>query len=238
MANYASPGTRIDLADPDDFPGAEVLHKMHTQKVLTGLHHAMAVPAIVRKVVWAEQQGYDAVVQSNQFDPGVEAARLTVHIPVVGLLRTAVHTASLLTDRVGITVPTDGHVTLVRHLLRSYGLENHVVDIRPINIFSANLAAQKEEIFTRTVDLMRGMVRECSAGVIVPLGGAFVPMVISAADLGREVGVPVTDNAAIGIRFAEMCVHTGLTHSPVTYPTPKLTLEDFSQPWFSHPTKA
>ena len=44
----------------------------HDVSILTGLHHAMATAAIIRKIVWAEENGYDAVIQSNTFDPGVE----------------------------------------------------------------------------------------------------------------------------------------------------------------------
>jgi hypothetical protein len=32
-------------------------------------------------------QGYDAVISSNTFDPGVDGGRLAVGIPVIGLLR-------------------------------------------------------------------------------------------------------------------------------------------------------
>ncbi len=50
---------------------------------------------------------------------------------------------------------------------------------------------------------------------------------MSPADLEREVGIPVLNTKSIGIRFAEMCVALGMSHSPITYPTAKLSYEDF-----------
>ena len=43
----------------------------------------MAAPALIRKIFWAQQNGYDAVIQSNTFDPGVEGGRLAVGIPII-----------------------------------------------------------------------------------------------------------------------------------------------------------
>ena len=47
-------------------------------------------------------------------------------------------------------------------------------------------------------------------------------------DLEREVGVPVLNTKAIGIRFAEMCVQLGMTQSAVNYPVAQLRYEDFT----------
>ena len=44
----------------------------------------------------SEQNGYDAVISSNTFDPGVDGGRLAVGITVIGLCRTAMHAALTL----------------------------------------------------------------------------------------------------------------------------------------------
>ena len=69
-----------------------------------------------------------AAAQSNTFDPGVEAARLAVRIPVVGLLRATLHTATILADRIGITVPLEGHVPHTWRILRTYGMDGFVAE--------------------------------------------------------------------------------------------------------------
>jgi len=125
------------------------------QSWLNGLHHMMEAPAIVRKIFWAEQNGYDAVISSNTFDPGVDGGRLAVAIPVIGLCRTAMHTALTLADRVGITVPLAPHVPYTWRILRSYGLDRFVSDIRPLGVYGADIAQRKEEISRIAVKLIR-----------------------------------------------------------------------------------
>ncbi len=230
LQSYASPGTTIELCYPDDFPGARVFQVMGSQVALTGLHHALETPALVRKIAWAEQQGYDAVIQSNTFDPGVEAARLAVRIPVIGLLRTAVHVATTLADRIGITVPLEGHVPHTWRILRSYGLDPFVLDIRPIRIYGEELDSRRDEILQTTVDVMRGLVADHGVETIIPLGGALFPYVVDPRDLQEAVGVPVLNTKSIGIRFAETCVDLGMSHSWRTYPPARVAYDDFGAP--------
>ena len=64
---------------------------LEERKALSGLHHILETPALVQKAIEAERSGFDAVMQSNTFDPGVEASRLAVRIPVIGLLRASLH---------------------------------------------------------------------------------------------------------------------------------------------------
>src|SRR5689334_10610738 len=175
--SYASPGTRIEIGFPDNFEGSEVFHKLGGQSNLNGLHHMMETPAIVRKIVWAAENGYDAVISSNTFDPGVDGGRLAVSIPVIGPLRTSMHAALTLADRVGITVPLASHVPYTRRILRSYGLEPFVSGMKPIGIYGKNLKQRKDEIFDVTVKTIRSLIDE-GAEIILPLGGAIIPYVV------------------------------------------------------------
>src|SRR5882757_6162254 len=104
LNSYASSGTKVEIGFPDDFEGSQVFEAIGSQSALNGLHHMMETPAIIRKIFWAAQNGYDAVIQSNTFDPSVDGGRLAVDIPVIGLLRTALHFGLNLADRIGITV--------------------------------------------------------------------------------------------------------------------------------------
>src|SRR5437588_884 len=118
--SYASPGTQIDLVNPDPYTTPDP--NRNTGGSDRHLQWHMSAPAIVQKTVWAEQNGYDAVIQSNNFEHGVEASRLAVRIPVLGLCRTTMLLAANLADRIGVTVPLDGYYVLSRRLLEGYGL--------------------------------------------------------------------------------------------------------------------
>ena len=110
LNGYASAGTRVEIGFPDDFEGSQVEVALGRQKMLNGLDHIMEAPALIRKIVWAAENGYDAVIQSNTFDPGIDGARLSVPIPVIGPFRTTIHMVANLVDRIGIIVPLDSHV--------------------------------------------------------------------------------------------------------------------------------
>ena len=229
LAGYASPDTTIDVIRPDEAKlGGDLLETLGKQNMLNGLHHVMETPPIIHKTLWAEQAGYDAVVQSNTFDPGVEGARLAVRIPVIGLLRTAFHVALTTAHRVGVIVPLAPHVPYTRGLLRSYGVLDAVTGIRPIGLYGAAIVEQRGALFTRLVELVRELVDVTEAEVVIPLGGAVVPYVISPTDLQEATGVPVLNVKAIGIQFAEMCVRLGISHSEFAYPKAKLRAEDLA----------
>jgi Asp/Glu/hydantoin racemase len=187
----------------------------------------METPSIVRKIFWAAENGYDAVISSNTFDPGVDGGRLAVNIPVIGLCRASIHAALTLADRVGITVPLAPHVPYTWRIMRTLGLDRFISDIRPIGIYSADIAQRRQEIFDKTAAIMRSMVKETRAEIIMPLGGAIIPYVVDPKDLAEAAGVQVLNTKAIGIRFAEMCVRFGMTQSELTYPRAKLSYEDF-----------
>ena len=122
LDGYASAGTQVELCFPDDYPGAKLSSNLGARNEVPGIYHVLQTPAIIRKIVWAENNGYDAVVQSNTFDPGVEAARQTVRIPVIGVLRTALHTASVLSNSIAIIVPLEEHIAYACLLLQHAGV--------------------------------------------------------------------------------------------------------------------
>ncbi len=228
LRSYCSPGTELDLLYPDDFPGAHIMTAMGSQNTLTGLHHAMETPALIRKTVWAQDNGYDAVIQSNTFDPGVESGRLAVRIPVVGVFRASIHVAATIADRIGVTVPLPGHVPYTRRILRSYGMEHFVTDVRAVGIYGEDSPERRQELRDAALATMQAVVRETGAECILPLGGALIPYMVDPKELEPEVGVPVLNTKIIGIHTAEMLVRFGMSHSERTYPTAKLRYEDFT----------
>ena len=123
LRSYASPGTEVDYLCPDDYEGAAlpavIARLPDGQQAHNELPYAISTPALVRKIVWAEENGYDAVVVRNAFDPGIEAARLAVRIPVVGICRATLHVAASLAVRIGVTVPFDGYLPWTRRLMGS-----------------------------------------------------------------------------------------------------------------------
>lgn len=227
LNSYASPGTVIELGFPENSDGARIMEAIGSQSKLNGLHHMMETPAIVRKIFWAQENGYDAVICSNTFDPGVDGGRLAVEIPVIGVLRASMHVALTLADRVGITVPLASHVPYTRRILRSYGLEHFVGGMKPVDVY-VDIQNRKAEIFDVAVKLIRELVDVHGAEIILPLGGALIPYQVDPVEIALATGIQVLNTKAIGIRFAELCVSQKWTQSALTYPRAKLQATDFT----------
>src|SRR4030095_2310733 len=222
LDGYVSAGTRVELCFPDDYAGAKLSLNLSARNEVPGIYHVLQTPAIIRKIVWAEQNGYDAVVQGNTFDPGVEAARQAVRIPVIGVFRATLHAATIVSNSIAIIVPLKEHIAYAWQIVHSYGMQGFVKDIAAIGMYDETVEHRIDAIFARATEVMRATIKTRGAGCIIPLGGAVVPTLVSPKDLEREVGVPVLNTKAIGIRFAEMCVQLGMTQSALNYPLAQL----------------
>jgi allantoin racemase len=229
VASYASPGTEIEVHFPDDYPGA-LVHRLQGRAERTnGLHHAMAVPSLVRKAVWAETHGFDAVIQSNTFDPGVEASRRAVRIPVIGLLRSSLHVGAIMADRIAVITPLAADIPACRQTIASYRMDHVVATMTSLEIYSGDLSERRDEIFVRTCEIISRLARDHGAECILPLGGRLIPYLVDPDDLAAATGLTVLNTKAIGVNIAEACVRMGLTHAEAAYPHTRIQYEAYTK---------
>ena len=229
IASYARPDSEIEVHFPDDYPGAAVHRIQGRAQRTSGLHHVMEAPGLVRKAVWAAENGFDAVIQSNTFDPGVEASRLAVRIPVIGLLRASLHVGAMLSDRIAVITPLESDIPSLRRTIAAYRMDHAVAHVTSLGIYSNDLAARKEEILAETCAAIEALKRDFGAECILPLGGKLIPYVVSPEDIERAAGLPVLNTKAIGVRFAETCVDLGLSHAEAAYPYTAVAYEMFTK---------
>ena len=171
LASYASPGTTIEVHYPEDLGGSEVTSHLRKSQALAGLHHALETPALVKKTIEAERLGFDAVVQSNTFDPGVEVARCAVRIPVVGVLRASCHFAATLCDRFGLIAPLDSHGIYARRIIENYRMGRFVSGIKAINTYEVgDLSSYHDLLVERMLAVGRELIAQ-GAQALIPLGG-------------------------------------------------------------------
>ena len=230
LQSYASPGTTIEMHYPEDLGGSEVTSHLRKSQALAGLHHALETPALVKKVIEAERLGFDAVVQSNTFDPGVEVARCAVRIPVVGVLRASCHFAATLCDRFGVIAPLDSHAVYARRIIENYRMDGFMSGIKAINTYeTGDLSAYHDLLVERMLAVGRELIAQ-GAHAIIPLGGRLVPYVVSPLELEAELKVPVINTKLVGIRHAETLVNGKTSHSLQSYPwSGGLTPENISR---------
>ena len=220
LKSYASPDSTFELAYPEDLGSSAVLKLLEERKALSGLHHILETPALVKKAIEAERQGFDAVIQSNTFDPGVEASRLAVRIPVIGLLRASLHFAATICDRFGLIVPLETHMPHTLRMVQTYGMTPFVSGIRTVGLYdTGDLSGYHDVVIERTLAVGKELVAQ-GAQAIIPLGGKIYPYVVTPEELEPHLGVPVINTKAVGVSYAELMARNKIKHSIKAYPCP------------------
>ncbi len=179
---------------------------------------ALLAPWTVEMAVEAERRGFDAVITGCVGDPGVEAAREMVAIPVIGPGQAAFHAAAMLGDQFSVLSPLDGTVRPTRALVRQYGLAGRCASVRSVHCTVMALRAGDAETFRTLLDVARRCLAEDGADVIV-LACASMSHVFGDR-LAAALPAPVVNALRVSLRTAEMLVGSGLTHSKIAYPTP------------------
>jgi allantoin racemase len=164
---------------------------------------------LLREVKKAEKEDFDGILIYCTGDPGLDAAREIVEIPVVGLGQVELHLAALLCSR--FTVLSPGSSVMVEELIRKYGLKEKLketisVDLTVSQVKNKNLA-KKTALKALKGKEMEALVLEC--GHLMGL----------AEELSHELGVPVI-GPEVGVPVLESLIASSLSQSKKVYMNP------------------
>lgn len=171
----------------------------------------------IGQCVEAERRGFDAVITGCFSDPGVEAARERVAIPVIGPGETALLTARMISHHFSIITPLPETVPLAREQVHRTGLFPFVASIRSFGVPVETIRDRDPAMIENLIALGRSCIERDGAEALV-CGCA--SMSLLADEIAPELGVPVVNSVALSLRAAEMLVGSGLTHSRKTFPSP------------------
>ncbi len=209
LETHAWVGTSVDIIDIDKGP----------RSIESSYEEYLSVPETVKKAVQAEKDGYDGIILGCFGDPGLEALREMVRVPVVGPGETAMQVASLLGRRFSIVTVLDSVVPSLERLAGRMGLAGKLASVRAINI--PVLALQKDKALTtnRMIEESRKAILEERADVIV--WGCMSMAFMEVSERKPEsLGVPVVNPAIVSLKILEGLVAAGLAHSKKAYPFP------------------
>jgi allantoin racemase len=182
----------------------------------------LASPCILERVIEAERDGCDGVFITCFGDPAVDGAREAVSIPVVGGFRPAVLMASAISGQWSVVTVLKEVVPLIRDLARKLGIESNIASIRDINTPVLELDDQAK-LQSRILEQIDKAVVEDGAEAIVL--GCTAMLGLGEAlrkTISRENKlVPIVEPTAAAIGFLESMIRSGISHSKLTYPTPR-----------------
>lgn len=210
--NAAGPGTEVSIVTLD----------WGTPSVEGHVAESLVTPDIIAKAIEAEREGADAVIVDCMGDPGVQACREAIDIPVIGPAEASMHLAAVLGHRFSVLTVVDSLIPVVENQALRYGVAAKLASVRSFNVPVLDLADSDEATFRAVMKVAEAAVRDDGAHVLIPgctgLAG-FAPRIQAAlAAVGLEV--PVLDPPPVAVKLAESIVALGYRHSRRTYGRP------------------
>ncbi len=143
-------------------------------------------------------------------DPGLDAARELLSIPVVGIEESTLHLAAQLGFKFSIMTSRCERVPSKIEHVRKRGLESRLASARPLDMSVLEMDAYPERTKERILAVASAAAAEDGAEVII-LGCA--GLAGYATEVESRLGLVVLDPSPIGLKTAEMMAALGLRHS-------------------------
>ena len=211
LQSYASTGTEV-IAEPTA-KGPAAIESAHDA--------GLVVPELIRLAPPAEKRGFSAIVIGCYSDPGLDALREMLTIPVIGPGAASLHLAAQLGTRICVLTPTGRGYGRVAARLRALGIAPLLASVRGVGLSVMDLAQQKAGALEKAADAARIAVEQDGADVLVLgcMSMAFLPGICE--ELGDRVGVPVVNPVIAALKTAEAVASMKLAHSKAAWPVPK-----------------
>ena len=205
----ASSGVDVDVSSLADGPAS----------IESDYEAALVVPELARAVARAVEHGFDAAIVGCFSDPGLEALRELVSIPVVGPGMSALHLAAQLGNRFAVLSPlAEGRPRVERHVA-ALGLGPRLASVREVGMSVLDVARDREAVLGRLAEIGAAAVRDDHADVLV-LGCMSMGFLGITEEVQKRLEVPVVNPVVAALKTAEALVALGLCHSKAAYPTP------------------
>ena len=181
----------------------------------------LVVPELIRLAPLAEKRGFSAIVIGCYSDPGLDALRELLTIPVIGPGAASLHLAAQLGTRISVLTPSGRGYGRVAARLRALGIAPLLASVRGIGLSVMDLAQQNPGALDKAAEAAGIAVTQDGADVLVLgcMSMAFLPGICE--EFGKRVGVPVVNPVIAALKTAEAVVAMKLSHSKAAWPLPK-----------------
>ncbi len=186
------------------------------------IDEALSIPDTIIKSLEAERSGADAIIIDCMGDPGLNACREAVSIPVIGPCQTAMHVAAMLGHRFSFITVLDRLRAMIDHLAAGYGMTANYASFDAVDIPVLDLNEDLGKLTDALIEKAHRAVTEDHAGAIILGCTGFLgcAAAIQSGLASRDLHVPVIDPIPLALHVADSLVKTGLSHSKRIYPAP------------------
>jgi Asp/Glu/hydantoin racemase len=185
----ASPGTSVEaVSAPFGLP-----------LIVTRADWLVAGPATLAALA-ARRGTYDAAVIACFGDPGLDAAKELLDVPVLGISEAAFHAAAMLGRRFGVVSFTAALRPMFEDCLAHHGMAARCAGFRMGPPFAGDPGRVAEERLDLLAALCAESVEQDGAEAVILAGG---PLAGLAPVLQPRVAVPLVDGTQAAVRLAE-----------------------------------
>lgn len=209
LQEHAGKDVLVEITDVEQGPGS----------IESAYEEYLSIPETVKKVVQAEEEGFDGVIVGCYGDPGIDAMREMVKIPVVGPGETSMLVASMLGHRFSIITVLDSIVPSLEKLARIVGVDGKLASVRAANIPVLDLNKDSETTKQRMLAESEEAMSKDRADVII-LGCMSMAFMEVSDEMQEKLRIPVVNPAIVSLKVLEGLIAAGLTHSKKAYPIP------------------
>jgi allantoin racemase len=184
----------------------------------------LSVPGAIERLVEAERGGFDGVVLGCFGDPGVDAMREMVSIPVVGPGEASMLIAASLGHRFSIVTVLASVIPLLERLAWQVGVDRKLASVRAIDVPVLELGRDPDETMTRMVKESE-IARSRDRADVIIMGCMSMAFQDLQTEMAARLGIPVINPVHAGVKMMQALCELGLRHSRAAYPTPPKMLQ-------------
>lgn len=209
LQEWAFAGTTVTLVDVAN----------GVKSIELAYEELLAAPGAIDRIRDLEEEGLDAAIIGCFGDPGLEAARELVSMPVVGPGEASLLLGAQLGHRMTILSVFDSLAASHRHQAFRAGVLDKLASVRGLNIPVLELMRNPDATFAQIVETGRRAIEEDRAEVLI-FGCMTMSFLGVAPKLSEALGVPVINAAQAALKAAESLVSIKLSHSKKAFPLP------------------
>jgi allantoin racemase len=212
LRRLQSPTLRIDHTLIDQGPSS----------IESAFDEALCVPGVLAAALLAQSEGCDAVVIDCFGDPGLQAARELLEIPVFGPGESSMHAAAMLGQRFSIVTVLESVRPMLTESAHRYGVSGKLASIRVVDVPVLSLHNDANSLQQALFEQSRQAVLHDGADAIVLGCTGFLGCAesVKAQLAAQGLDVPVVDPIPMAIHMAQAVCQTGLRHSKRGWPRP------------------
>jgi len=195
---------------------------------------AYDIPEMLKNLIGAERNGYDAIIIGNALDPGLFEARQLVRIPVLSIGQTALLYAQQIATKALVIASGRKAIGIVRENVKRYGLsesvQNVVAAASDLSIKDMTSSFEDLELREKVISAFKESVTRHltdDIDIVLPMAGILQVLLVHAGVFSIEQRPIVPGYLVTGL-MAEMAAKlhkTGIStsgHGPFAPMTPDL----------------